>query len=136
MYFCIYWAMVFCIWVRICICGLLKKKSTIVSSLYIINTEYIYTKASFIFHISWFPKISQSIHFRLCWIPWLDQHLILLFGIQGILNIDNSICGSLIVLVFLLDLFNSLSSTSSSTLISCGPTSWWAYIILSLWLLP
>lgn len=42
-----------------------KKKSAthIVSSVDIINTEHVYTKVSFVFHIFWFPKISQFTHF-------------------------------------------------------------------------
>lgn len=76
------------------------------------NTEYIYIKVSFIFYIFWSSKISQSIHFRLCIIPWLDQHLILFGGIQRVLNIDNCICRTLIILVSLFILTSTLALSS------------------------
>lgn len=59
----------------------------IVRSVDILNTKHISTKVSFVFHIFWFPKIAQSFHFMFN--SWLDQYLILFFGIPGVLNIDN-----------------------------------------------
>lgn len=85
---------------------LLQKIMHIVSSATIINTEYIYTTVWFIFHMFWFPKIPQSIHFRFCLI--LDQHLILFFSYKEFyILMINSICRSFIILV---SLFYSLAS--------------------------
>lgn len=144
MYFCIYWLYLLYLGQGMHLCVVKINSMHIVSSVDISATKHIYTEVLLVASHFWFPKVSHL--FMLYLIPLLDQHLVLFLNLN-ISNTDiiNSICRSLVYLVFLSfsdwALFNLYSPTHPTLLRLASSLSthiswpWWLHSHWPHWLL-